>query len=197
MDKASAYRYLVNFRDKCVKYPKKDVDSVKKIYKKTPKPKNKKRHVKKTIKLPTIEIETKTESNIKIESYGELEKEDLKTFGEIRKNDNVYKNIIQNYDMVGEIITMDTMSKAIENSIGIEKEKAVEDADFLLEIFGFNDVILDKPLTKHARQLLYMLEEDGLVKTIRKEETLPTIDGYVFSSSIWRSHFWQLKKEKR
>jgi len=85
------------------------------------------------------------------------------------------------------IITLDSLSKAIANRVGLDIEEARRDAGFVLDIFGFDDRVIDNVLDPEDRQLFYILEEEGMLITEREETTL-------YDGREWRTHYWQLKK---
>jgi len=85
------------------------------------------------------------------------------------------------------IITLNIMSKAIQNRIGINGSKAEQIACFIMDLFGFDNRIIDNILNPEDRQLLYMLEAEGFLSTGREEEKLH--DG-----REWLTHYWELKK---
>ena len=85
------------------------------------------------------------------------------------------------------IITLDALSKAIANRVGVGIEEARRDAGFVLDIFGFDDRVIDNVLDPEDRQLFYILEEEGMLVTEREETTL-------YDGREWRTHYWQLKK---
>ena len=86
------------------------------------------------------------------------------------------------------IITLEDLSKAIANRIGIDIEEARRDAGFVMDIFGFDDRIIDNVLDPEDRQLFYILEEEGMLTTEREETTL-------YDGREWRTHYWRLKKD--
>ncbi len=86
------------------------------------------------------------------------------------------------------IITLNILSKAIVNRIGIGIDEAKRDAGFVLDIFGFQDRVIDNLLAPEDRQLFYILEEEGMLTTAREETTL-------YDGREWRTHYWILKKE--
>jgi uncharacterized protein DUF6015 len=86
------------------------------------------------------------------------------------------------------IITLDDLSRAIANRIGINIEEARRDAGFVLDIFGFDDRVIDNVLDPEDRQLFYILEEEGMLATEREETTL-------YDGREWRTHYWQIRKE--
>lgn len=86
------------------------------------------------------------------------------------------------------IITLDDLSKAIANRVGIDIEEARRDAGFVMDIFGFDDRVIDNVLDPEDRQLFYILEEEGMLTTEREETTL-------YDGREWRTHYWKLKKD--
>lgn len=86
-----------------------------------------------------------------------------------------------------DIITVDDLSSAIEEKTGLQSSEATRDAEFVMDIFGFNDRIIDNVLEPEDRQLFYMLEEWGLLTTEREETTL-------YDGREWRTHYWQFRK---
>lgn len=85
------------------------------------------------------------------------------------------------------ILTLEDLAMAISNRIGIEEEDAVRDANFVMDIFGFDDRVIDNVLEPEDRQLFYILEEEGMLTTEREETTL-------YDGREWRTHYWLFKK---
>jgi len=85
------------------------------------------------------------------------------------------------------IITLKDLSKAISNRVGIDIEEARRDAGFVLDIFGFDNRVIDNVLDPEDRQLFYILEEEGMLTTEREETTL-------YDGREWRTHYWVLRK---
>ena len=85
------------------------------------------------------------------------------------------------------IITLDDMSRAIANRMGINEDKAKRVAGFIMDLFGYNDRIIDNILEPEDRQLFYILEAEGMLTTGREETTL-------YDGRAWLTHYWQLKK---
>jgi len=86
------------------------------------------------------------------------------------------------------IITLDDLSKAIANRVGIGVEEARRDAGFVMDIFGFQDRVIDNVLDPEDRQLFYILEEEGMLTTEREETTL-------YDGREWRTHYWVIRKD--
>jgi hypothetical protein len=87
-----------------------------------------------------------------------------------------------------DVITLDNLTKAIANRIGIDIKEAQRDAGFVLDIFGFDDRVIDNVLEPEDRQLFYILEEEGMLTTEREETTL-------YDGRGWRTHYWRLRKD--
>lgn len=87
-----------------------------------------------------------------------------------------------------EIVTLEDLQMAISNRIGISEEDAARDANFVMDIFGFDDRVIDNVLEPEDRQLFYILEEEGMLTTEREETTL-------YDGREWRTHYWLFKKD--
>src|SRR5438552_18296639 len=87
-----------------------------------------------------------------------------------------------------EIITVEDLSQAIQDRIGLVTEEAERDAEFVMDIFGFDDRVIDNVLEPEDRQLFYILEEEGMLTTEREETTL-------YDGREWRTHYWLFKKD--
>ena len=60
---------------------------------------------------------------------------------------------------------------------------------YLMDLFGFEDQVVDNRLTPEDRDIFYMLEENGLVTTIED-------DVQVQKGKTWRIYYWVLKKDQ-
>lgn len=87
------------------------------------------------------------------------------------------------------ILTLEDLAMAVSNRIGIPEEDAVRDANFVMDIFGFDDRVIDNVLEPEDRQLFYILEEEGMLTTEREETTL-------YDGREWRTHYWLFKKSQ-
>jgi len=85
-------------------------------------------------------------------------------------------------------LTLGDLSKAISNRVGIDIDEAQRDAGFVMDIFGFDDRVIDNVLDPEDRQLFYILEEEGMLTTEREESTL-------YDGREWRTHYWRLRKD--
>jgi hypothetical protein len=86
------------------------------------------------------------------------------------------------------IITLDILSKAIANRVGIGIDEAKRNAGFVLDIFGYSDRVIDNVLNNEDRQLFYLLEEEGMLTTDQEDTIL-------YDGREWRTHYWVLKKK--
>jgi hypothetical protein len=84
-------------------------------------------------------------------------------------------------------MTLEELTLALSHRIGLPEEEVQEDAHMLMDIFGFDDRVIDNILDREGRQLFYVLEEEGMLSTDREETTLH--DG-----REWRTHYWALRK---
>lgn len=87
------------------------------------------------------------------------------------------------------ILTLEDLAMAVSNRIGIPEEDATRDANFVMDIFGFDDRVIDNVLEPEDRQLFYILEEEGMLTTEREETTL-------YDGREWRTHYWLFKKHQ-
>ncbi len=85
------------------------------------------------------------------------------------------------------VITIHSLAKAIELRLAINTEEAHRFAGIVMDLFGFDDCVLDNLLDNTDRKLFYLLEERGLVKSQREEFVLH--DG-----RTWRIHLWILQR---
>ncbi len=85
------------------------------------------------------------------------------------------------------IITRDELTKALMNRIGYDEPSASMDADSILDIFGFEERIIDNVLESEERHLFYLLEEYGFLTTGREESTL-------YDGREWRTHYWVIRR---
>ncbi len=85
------------------------------------------------------------------------------------------------------VITLNDLSKAILHRLGVSKQEARRIAGFILDIFGYEDRVIDNVLELEDRQLFYILEEEGMM-TSGREETI------LYNGREWLTHYWQLKR---
>ena len=91
-----------------------------------------------------------------------------------------------------EIVTINDLVKALRNTLG-QRGMSEDDirslAEYLINFFGFEDYAIDNRLNPNDRDVFYMLEEIGLLKTEREEVTIKR-------GQVWRIHYWKLNKAK-
>lgn len=90
------------------------------------------------------------------------------------------------------IVTLELLRKALLNSLGkkgMPQEETDRLAEYIINFFGFNDFVIDNKLDTKDRDVFYMLEEEGIMKTQRDEVTIQ-------KGKIWRIHYWILDKRK-
>ncbi len=93
----------------------------------------------------------------------------------------------------GEIITIEELACALKLKMG-KKGEAREDsvrklAEYILNFFGYSDMIIDNVLNPDDRDVFYTLEEEGILGTEREEM-------YILKGKVWRIHYWMLKKKE-
>ena len=91
-----------------------------------------------------------------------------------------------------EILTMEELRKALTFKLykkGMSKENIDKLAEYLMNFFGYDDYVSDNKLNTKDRDVFYMLEEEGLLSTLRDEVTIQ-------KGKIWRIHYWVLKKNE-
>jgi hypothetical protein len=91
-----------------------------------------------------------------------------------------------------QIITLDLLKKALKNSLGKKGMPLAETdrlAEYIINFFGYNDFVIDNKLDTRDRDVFYMLEEEGILKTQRDEVTIQ-------KGKIWRIHYWILNTRK-
>lgn len=90
------------------------------------------------------------------------------------------------------VVTIEDVRLALEKALspkGLSHDKIVSLADRLMDLFGFEDQVVDNRLTPSDRDMFYMLEEAGLVTTIHDEVQ-------VQKGKTWRIYYWILKKDQ-
>ena len=69
----------------------------------------------------------------------------------------------------------------------MDMKVAFEMADHVLNFFGYGERIIDNMLRTDDRDIFYMLEDLGILKTEREETTL-------YDGREWRINYWTMKK---
>jgi hypothetical protein len=87
---------------------------------------------------------------------------------------------------------MNNVNNALENTLGkrgMSESDINQIAEYLMSFFGFEEHIIDNLLTAEARNVFYMLEEEGFLTTQQEEVHLET-------GKLWRIHYWVLKSDQ-
>ncbi len=98
----------------------------------------------------------------------------------------LFYTLLAQYYMM--IVTLEDLAAAIATRVNIDIESAMKDANFVMDLFGFEDRIIDNILEPEDRQLFYILEEEGMLITEREETT-------IYDGRSWRTHYWYLNKD--
>jgi hypothetical protein len=85
------------------------------------------------------------------------------------------------------LIPLNVLSKAIQRKLNIDEKEARRYAEVLMDIFGYNDWVIDNMLDHTDRRLFYRLESEGILSTRRDEALLS--DG-----TNWRIRYWEFQK---
>jgi len=86
------------------------------------------------------------------------------------------------------VITLKDLSQAIINRLGVDKKEARRVAGFILDLFGYEERVIDNILDIEDRQLFYLLEEEGMLRSGREETIL-------YNGREWLTHYWQLNRK--
>ena len=94
-----------------------------------------------------------------------------------------------------DVISRFILATAIQRSFRKKNEEgslevgvAEEMAEHVLNFFGYGERIIDNMLKTDDRDIFYMLEDLGILKTEREETTL-------YDGREWRINYWTLKKQ--
>ena len=92
-----------------------------------------------------------------------------------------------------DLITVEVLKEALRN-VFHEKEPVEDEwiesiAQFIMDFFGYETRILDNDLTSKDRDIFYMLEGLGVLKTEMEEATIQ-------KGKVWRIHYWILNNQR-
>jgi hypothetical protein len=93
-------------------------------------------------------------------------------------------------DIVMTIITVKDVERALINTLGkkgMPHDECKKLAAYVMNFFGFEDMVSDNLLKARDRDVFYMLQDVGLLKTFQDQITIK-------KGKIWRIHYWVLKK---
>ena len=74
-----------------------------------------------------------------------------------------------------DVLTLEVLRKALIFKLdkkGMSIENIEKLAEYLMNFFGYDDYVSDNKLNAKDRDVFYMLEEEGLLKTLRDEVTI-------------------------
>src|SRR2546422_11240568 len=86
------------------------------------------------------------------------------------------------------IVTMESMTKALEKRLDLEAAQAKSLAYRVLNYFGYSNAIIDNLVDQEDRKLFYQLHDAGLLRS--SWETTLLLNG-----KSWRIFYWQLNLE--
>ena len=87
------------------------------------------------------------------------------------------------------LITLHVLTQAIQRKLNISEQEARHYAEIVMDMFGYDDCIIDNILDHADRRLFYRLESEGILRTRREEALLS--DG-----TNWRIRYWQFQKKE-
>jgi hypothetical protein len=85
------------------------------------------------------------------------------------------------------LVTMNALTKAIQIKLNISEKEARRYAEVVMDMFGYDDCIIDNILDHNDRRLFYRLESEGILYT-RREEAL------LHDGTNWRIRYWVFQK---
>ncbi len=85
------------------------------------------------------------------------------------------------------LITLNLLCKAIQRKLHVNEKEARQYAEIIMDIFGYDDCVIDNMLDHSDRRLFYRLESEGILNTRRDEALLS--DG-----TNWRIRYWEFQK---
>lgn len=86
------------------------------------------------------------------------------------------------------LVTLQILTKAIQRKLDISEKEARGYAEIVMDMFGYDDCIIDNILDHADRRLFYRLEAEGILGTRREEALLS--DG-----TNWRIRYWEFQKK--
>ena len=93
-------------------------------------------------------------------------------------------------DVAMTIITVKDVEHALVNTLGkkgMSHEECKKLAEYVMNFFGFEDMVSDNLLKARDRDVFYMLQDVGILSTFQDQITIK-------KGKIWRIHYWVLKK---
>ena len=85
------------------------------------------------------------------------------------------------------LVTLNALSNTIQRKLNVNEKEARQYAEIIMDIFGYDDFVIDNILDHSDRRLFYRLESEGILN-IRREEAILS-DG-----TNWRIRYWEFQK---
>jgi hypothetical protein len=85
------------------------------------------------------------------------------------------------------LVTLRVLTKTIQRKLNISEKIARQYAEIVMDMFGYDDCIIDNILDHADRRLFYRLESEGILNARREEALLS--DG-----TNWRIRYWVFQK---
>lgn len=98
----------------------------------------------------------------------------------------------QRWSRMHRVLTVQDMKKVLSHAFakaGGEEQDWDQISQFIMDFFGYEEIVLDNRLTPRDRDIFYMLEGVGLLRTEMEEATLQ-------KGKVWRIHYWKLNFER-
>jgi len=85
------------------------------------------------------------------------------------------------------LVTLNALAKTIQRKLNVNEKEARRYAEIVMDMFGYDDSVIDNMLDHSDRRLFYRLESEGILNTRRDEALL--CDG-----TTWRIRYWEFQK---
>ena len=85
------------------------------------------------------------------------------------------------------LVTLNALSKTIQRKLNVNEKEARRYAEIIMDVFGYDDCVIDNMLDHSDRRLFYRLELEGILSTRRDEALLS--DG-----TNWRIRYWEFQR---
>ena len=86
------------------------------------------------------------------------------------------------------LVTLNILTQVIQRKLNVSEKEARGYAEIVMDMFGYDDCIIDNILDHADRRLFYRLESEGILSTRREEALLS--DG-----TNWRIRYWEFQKK--
>lgn len=86
------------------------------------------------------------------------------------------------------LVTLQILTHVLQKKLDISEKEARGYAEIVMDMFGYDDCIIDNILDHADRRLFYRLEAEGILGTRREEALLS--DG-----TNWRIRYWEFQKK--